>query len=517
MLTRELIDHMKKSNVCRNILAVVSFISLIIFIFTGAAAALPKDKPGAASGGESCGGCHSVFDAEIKAGSSAVEEKFDTVVIGGGLSGLAALYYLGKGNNVLLESENVIGGQMKYDTWKGKKFAAGTSYCGEPFGIVKSFFKDNDIQLKKIGDNDSTAWIGGKFYRECWGDGISDKMPWSGKDAEIWNSFLKDIEKTGKEDLANLPVEDFDKKIMALDNITAFEYMTKKGLTKEMIDHINLYVRSCFGEPADKISAAAFLNFISGDIISTYTIEGGMGAAISVLADSMKKRIRTSTTVTAIIDDGASVTVIYRGPEGKAHTIKANSVIMAVASRHLPKLIKDLPAEKKSAISKISYASYLVAAVLCKEVFWADKGYDMSVSGAFFTDIIDADWISRGGKPHANKGVPHVLSVYIPMGAAGKGEVMAGNTDIWKEKIIADIEKIVPGCRDKIEDVRFYRFGHSMHVPAPGFLSETVKTLRKPFGRIFFAGVETEGLPCVEAAIIAGHRAVSEFKKKDKE
>lgn len=503
---------MKKIPVNRNIIAAVSIISFIILLFTGTAYALPKDKPGAPSGGESCGGCHAVFDAEMKAGS-AVEENYDTVVIGGGLSGLAALYYLGSGNNLLLESESGIGGQMKYDTWKDKKFAAGTSYCGEPYGIVKSFFKDNKIELKKIGDNDSTAWIDGKFYRECWGDGISDKMPWSGNDAKIWKNFLEEIEKTGERDKANLPLEGFDEKIMMLDNITALEYMRKKGLTKEMIDHINLYVRSCFGEPADKISAGAFISFISGDIISTYTVEGGMGAAISGLADRMKDRIRTSSTVTGVMDDGDRVTIIYRGPGGKTHIIKADTVIMAVASRHLPKLVKGLPAEKKRVISEISYASYIVGAVLCKEVFWEDKGYDMSVSGAFFTDVIDADWISRGGKAHVNRRVPHVLSVYIPMGAAGRGDVMAGNTAIWKEKAIADIEKIVPGCRDKIEDVRFYRFGHSMHVPAPGFLSDIVRILRRPFGRIFFAGVETEGLPCVEAAVIAGHRAVSELNK----
>jgi len=123
--------------------------------------------------------------------------------------------------------------------------------------------------------------------------GIADEMPWSGKDAEIWNEFLKDIEKIEKKDLANLPVEDFDKKILELDNITAFEYMKNNGLTQKMIYHIDLYARSCFGEPSGKISAAAFLNFISGDI-------------------------------------------------------RADAVIMAVASRHLPKLIKDLPAGKKA-------------------------------------------------------------------------------------------------------------------------------------------------------------------------
>lgn len=77
---------MKKIPVYRNIIAAVSIISFITLLFTGAADALPKDNPGAPSVGESCGRYPAVFDAETKAGGSAVEETYYTVAIGGGIS-----------------------------------------------------------------------------------------------------------------------------------------------------------------------------------------------------------------------------------------------------------------------------------------------------------------------------------------------------------------------------------------------------------------------------------------------
>ena len=42
-----------------------------------------------------------------------------------------------------------------------------------------------------------------------------------------------------------------------------------------------------------------------------------------------------------------------------------------------------------------------------------------------------------------------------------------------------------------------------MHVAAPGFCTNSVPILRKPYYRVYFAGAEVEGLPCNESAIIS--------------
>ena len=379
----------------------------------------------------------------------------------------------------------------------------------EPYGILGEFYRTEKIPLIKIPEPDNNAWIRGKFYRNCWTAEGRGKMPWSRRDMKNYVQFLEELEEVNRLSLSSQPFEFFSDEQQQLDRLPAKLWMQQKGLNDEMIDLFDRYTASCFGAGANLISASAFANYLSGEIGGDLTVPGGLGAVTEIIYRNHKDRVRLGCHVLRIEQDLREARVIYLDPQGRQQTVRAKAVVAAVPCNLLPELIPDLPREKKEVIAKTQYAAYMVAAVLCREVLWDNKGYDTWVLGTFFKDIIDADWILREGKPHANKKQPHVLSLYIPLGIEGREQMVDAKPEEYKQKILADLEKVIPGCSAKIEDVRLHRFGHSMHVAGPGFMTHSMPVLRKPFFRIHFAGAEVEGLPCNESAILSGYKAAS--------
>jgi protoporphyrinogen oxidase len=467
------------------------------------AAPLPSSHP-QAYGGESCVLCHT---AAKPAEPVAPEESFDVVIVGGGMAGMSTLHYLPDRKVVLLEAEMEAGGQMRADTWNGIKFSKGAAYFVEPYGVLKEFYDSEKIPMRKIPPPENSAWIDGKYYPDCWTREGREKMPWTGPAKEAWLKWLSEMEEVNNTNRSNQPFDTFDPEQRKLDGMTTKEWLTENGLSPDMISHFDLYIPSCFGETSGTISASAFSNYLSGELGGNFTLEGGMGGVTQIIYGNHKDKIRLGCRVTKVVQNMDEARVTYQDQAGKAHTLRARTVVVALPGNLVPGIVPDLPEEKKQIIENTQYSAYLVAAVLCKEVLWDDKGYDTWIKGMFFKDIIDATWISRGGKPYANKKQPHVLSLYIPLGVPGVQKITYTDPEVYKERILTDLEKVIPGSRSKVEGIRLYRWGHSMHIAKPGFLMKSIPILRRPFYRIFFAGAEVEGLPCNESAILSGYSA----------
>jgi monoamine oxidase len=484
--------------------SVLAALVLALGVAPARAAAPVADPHAAGYGGETCLRCH---DGRTARPALLPEETYDVVIVGGGMAGLSALHYLTDRKVLLLEAEDEAGGQMRQDSWKGIRYAKGAAYFVEPYGVLREFYESERIPMVKITAPENSAWIGGKFYPDCWTKEGRGHMPWPRHAMKAWLKFLEELEDVNDTNRSNQPFDSFDPDQRKLDSLSARDWMRQRGLTDPMIEHIDRYVPSCFGETSEAISASGFANYLSGEIGGNYTLPGGLGAVTEIIRKNHSGKIRLGCRATRVTQNFHEARVTYLGPDGRSHTVRARTVILAVPANLLPELVPDLPADKRAIIAGTRYAAYLVAAVLCNQVFWDDKGYDTWIQGTFFRDIIDATWISRGGKPYPDKDRPHVLSLYIPMGVGGMTSMSDWPAGRFNERILADLEKVVPGSRRKVAGIRLYRWGHSMHVAEPNFMTKSVPVLRKPYYRIHFAGAEIEGLPCNESAILSGYSA----------
>ena len=469
------------------------------------AAAPVRDPHGKRFGGETCVACH--VAAPLPA-PSAPSEMYDVVIVGGGMAGLSTLHYAAQNGRraLLLEVEREAGGQMRADSWKGITYAKGAAYFVEPYGILREFYESEKIPFVKIHEPENSAFIGHRFFPNCWTEG-KGRMPWPAAELAAWNKYFHEMDEVNTNNKSNQPFDSFDPDQRKLDSITAYEDLKRHGLSEEMIAHLDRYIPSCFGEGSRVISASAFANYISGELGGNFTVPGGMGGVTRIIAANHARDIRLGCRVTNISQTMTQATVTYLDPDNRPHTVAGRTVVAAVPCNLLPELIPDLPREKVDVIRHTKYSSYLVAAVLCDQVLWDDRGYDTWIDGTYFKDIIDATWIARDGKPYANKHRPHVLSLYCPLGVHGLDPMMNWTPKQFEQAILKDLEKTIPGARRHVSGIRLYRWGHSMHVAEPGFLTKSVPILRKPYFRIFFAGAEVEGLPCNESAIWSGYGA----------
>ena len=143
----------------------------------------------------------------------------------------------------------------------------------------------------------------------------------------------------------------------------------------------------------------------------------------------------------------------------------------------------------------------------------ANLGFDNWVHGDFiFTDFIVADWTSHADPASAPLDRPNVLSCYCPLfGPTARVELQTKPFEEYEERILADLEKVIPGVRATVTGVDLYRWGHAMLAAEKGFVFGAARLSAKmPLGKISFACHDSDGLPAFENAVGAAYTAVFE-------
>ncbi len=149
--------------------------------------AAPQEAPPEVDG-EHYEVCHQLRDGHAFA-RPPVSKYFDVVIVGGGMSGLAAAYDLQSCNFLLLEKEDVWGGNATQEVYQGQAFATGSA-----FDIAGS---DSDQLAREIGlkllavDRPDSTIVSGKWVADTWRSGL-DELPYSASVRESFKKFRQD-------------------------------------------------------------------------------------------------------------------------------------------------------------------------------------------------------------------------------------------------------------------------------------------------------------------------------------
>lgn len=464
--------------------------------------------------------CHSVRDG-TRFHKGAIKETFDVVVIGAGVSGLTSAYKLKERFTVkIIEKENRTGGAAKRGNWKNIYYSFGTAdtgpsyqidYEGKKTNFLEPLFKELDVPWKKIADPSDAFMLENHL--------IIDPFHQSGP-----NSLSSNKETEGFED-AIARIENFQEKygkpvIPAEASSPQWAELDKKSLRDVFADlddyfllFLDRYSKSTFGASANEISAFAGLYYLGRELQERYACPGGNACVSEALANRLEGTTELEATAVSIEQENNYCYVTYVDGHGSQTTIQSKAVVWACQKHYAPYIISGLPEDRKQAFRKVRYDSFIVANVLANDVFH-DAAFATYFEDTLFTDMIIADWMVTDGKKKANSGEPEVYTLYCPIGEHNRSRVLDEKAETWIKLILKGLKEYFPKAEKSIEEIRLFRYGHHYVLPYPGFITGPRTIAKKPFGNIFFAKDDMQGISCLESAVWSGIDAANKILEK---
>lgn len=438
------------------------------------------------------------------------EKTVDYVIVGGGMSGLAAAYYLQSENFILLEQYAEPGGQSRGGSFQGIDYSLGPAYIGTVDGIYGELFADLGISAVKLdASRNSFMW------QKLWEIGPESKALSLNKQFKLLKEELAHLDKV-RSDSGEQSPPTTGVALNKLDALPMSECL--KSYEPDFINLMDAFIRSSLCGGISQVSALAGYSALSEIFEPAYVFKGGNPCIAKALAERIEQtgsgRIICDAFVwkVSMNEDGAEI--IYSHKDNSTHKIKCKAVILTtpplVAWRQLHAVSDMLKAQ----LMKFRFGSYLVANLLfSRKVFTGS--YDSFLSGGI-SDIIIAETPYIGSGSYSPE-MGSVLTVYrpFPWGTEGRSLLETGDRQAIANQLLTELLPVIPAIDNHLEEVVLSRWGHAMAIVDPGYFQRTAKVTKEVEDtRLALAHCSISGGPAAEAAIQGANIAVKRLKKQ---
>lgn len=456
-------------------------------------------------------------------------------------------------------SEFNIPRDLPYADWSAENKPL--DFCRDNFGFMH-WLLETHTSMGYFYENDS----GGQWSRDIWRNNL--------KGAPLSDSVKASLLKWHQSRSENL---DDDAAMMRLDSMSYKQFLENElNLGPEGSAEADVFMASAFGLGSDACSAYVAHNVRMPGMLSQKHYEegspprnsfpgGNSGFARyflkSIKPDAIKGkmefndiitgainfpamdrsidqiRIRLGATVVSVRHEGkpeaaGSARVSYT-KDGKTHTIRAKTVVMASGGWINKYVVRDMPEETHAAYNEFQHAPFLVANVALSN--WRFM-YELGITGARWykgfgkTANIRLPMQVGRHRPAIDPDKPAVLNFYVPFHSPGlpiRAQVIKGRAELfytsyadYENQIRTQMTKLfgASGFNHKrdIQGIVLNRWGHAYVVPTPGFFHDTPERIaprniiKKGYGRIAFGHSELEGFQHWGPAADQGRRAMQQ-------
>jgi protoporphyrinogen oxidase len=451
-------------------------------------------------------------------------ERASLVVVGGGMSGLLTAYLLRDRRPVVLEQAPRFGGNSRGESWRGIDYSIGAAYFIQPdegTDIADLLDELRIPELWRLKEGEDPVAIRGTIIRDFWAGGSArgERDP-----------FARITERLGKlwngEDgftYPEIPVVDpgMRSSLDALDRRSLLEYLEEavgSALHPHLHAAVEHYCWSSFAASAGEISAASGLNFLAAELGTVAVLPGGNACIAEAVVSRLRSTrggadLRASCLVYDVRPTENGVLVAYLDADDRPRRIEAERVVLACPKFVVPRLLDEIEPERRRAIDRLEYRSYLVANVLLETPI-EDPFYDLYLLGQGTVDPADLERAAEEQNAtdvvlatFARPDPAHtVLTLYRAFPHDGGRASLVASTSYerfraaFERQIEVEILPLLRISPSAVHDVRLTRWGHAVPVAARGLIAEgVVDVLRRPIAnRIHFVEQDNWALPAFE-------------------
>ncbi|HEV2488970.1 MAG TPA: FAD-dependent oxidoreductase [Candidatus Acidoferrales bacterium] len=448
--------------------------------------------------------CHNVRDGH-QFSRPPVSRRYDVVIVGGGISGLSAAYFLDKYNFLLLEKEAHFGGNAFLEEYDGQAYATGAAF---DFKGSESAQLASELGLKLLPINSPDPTIlKGKWVPDTWRVGL-DELPYPRNVRESFKRFKKDVLALN----ATAHPEKYDAEPLS-------KYLA--GYAPEIKLWWDAYGPSDWGAKSDEtsfyVAMIDFADMTEEPLNDTrVTLPGGNGAIsqrlVAKLEPQHREQMLGGATVVAVEQQKQEVVVTYVHA-GRMHAVAAKTVIMATPKFITSLLVAGLPPVQRDAMNAIRYIPYPVVNLIFDKPLY-DRAYDTWCPGNAFTDFVPADWVIRKRPGYHPKN--EILTFYTPLDSTERHRLLTidGCKSIALD-VLRDFKKLLPEFHDaEPVEVHLYRRGHPMFMSSPGVYTKIIPAASHPLERIFFANTDSLGPESLSESAVQMARKGAEWTEK---
>lgn len=437
-------------------------------------------------------------------------EKHAIVIVGGGIAGLSAAWWLNKKgltDFVLLEMNEQAGGNSRWGENEITAYPWAAHYVPVPGAgavYVRELFEELGVLKNGQWEERYLCFTPQErlFLYGRWQDGIEPAIGLATADRDQFRRFEDLIHKFRATGSFTVPMElGLSATTTDLDRISFSDWLRSERMDSRILNwYVNYCCRDDYGATTNNTSAWAGIQYFASrqpEEKGPLTWPEGNGWIVRRLVERLGHFVQTNRMVHKISQHERRVSIFAGDTE-----YHAEFVIFAAPTFLAPYLVEGM-----APLHDFEYSPWLTANLTLEHLpsnYGSDPTWDSVFMDSPTLGYVDATHQSL--RSYVDR---TVWTFYWALadGSPAENRQLLLNKDwnYWKEAILHDLERVHRDIRQCVSRIDVMRMGHAMARPRVGAIfSSERRNLAKPRGNIVFANSDLSGFSIFEEAQYRG-------------